>query len=61
EKLLNQKNKAQDDASADLNYNLDIDIDDYLFTQMNSAINIEAKWNICKIFIDNLDTPFDIK
>ncbi|CAG8811505.1 3724_t:CDS:2, partial [Gigaspora margarita] len=59
-KGLYQENEAQEDASANLNYNLDVDIDEYLFTQTHPALDIEAKWNICKIFIDNLDAPFDV-
>ncbi|CAG8800258.1 7247_t:CDS:2, partial [Gigaspora margarita] len=45
-KLLDQGNKEQKNAVADLNYNLDVDIHEYLFAQMHSAMDIKAKWNI---------------
>ena len=61
EELLDQEEKAQRDADADLNYDLEVDIDDYLLNQTHPAMEIEAKWNICEIFIDSLDAPFNIK
>ncbi|CAG8818904.1 17155_t:CDS:2, partial [Cetraspora pellucida] len=52
EELLDQEEKVQRDADADLNYDLEVDINDYLLNQTHPAMKIEAKWNICEIFID---------
>ncbi|CAG8533901.1 201_t:CDS:1, partial [Scutellospora calospora] len=61
EELLDQEKKVQRDADADLNYDLEVDINNYLLNQTHSAIEIKAKWNICEIFIDGLDASFNIK
>ncbi|CAG8679272.1 5051_t:CDS:2 [Racocetra fulgida] len=43
EKLLDQEKKAQIDASADLDYDLEANIDNYLLTHIHPAMDIKAK------------------
>ena len=58
--LLIQEKEAEENATIDLNYDLDIEIDDILSDKTHPALDEEAKWNINDIFIDNLGVPFVI-
>ena len=58
--LLIQEKEAEENATIDLNYDLDIKIDDILSDKTHPALDKEAKWNISDIFIDNLGAPFVI-
>lgn len=60
EQLLTQEKVAEEHARIDLNYDLDIEIDDILLNQTHPALDIEAKWQIKDIFISDLGAPFVI-
>ena len=51
---IGEQNEAEQNAENDLNYDLDVEIDDILLNQIHPALDDEAKWNINDIFVDNL-------
>ena len=58
--LLLQEEEAEKQAENDLEDDYDTEINEFLLNRTHPALDNEAKWNIEKIFVDNLDVPFFI-
>lgn len=58
DQLLLQEKEAEEQAESDLVNNYDLEINDFLSDKTHPALDNNAKWDIKKIFIDNLDAPF---
>ena len=58
--LLLQEEEAEKQAENDSEGDYDTEINEFLLNRTHPALDNEAKWNIEKIFVDNLDVPFFI-
>ena len=58
--LLLQEEEAEKQAENDSEGDYDTEINEFLLNRTHPALDKEAKWNIEKIFVDNLDVPFFI-
>ena len=58
--LLLQEEEAENEAENDLEGDYDTEINEFLLNRTHPALDNEAKWNIERIFVDNLAVPFFI-
>jgi hypothetical protein len=59
--LLRQEEEAEREALIDLNYEFEVEINEFLLNQTHPALDNSAKWQIGDIFIDNLEPLFSVR